>query len=152
MICGKNVQILDPIDKCDFERKRCFEDGFSCVKIDNQNIEKPVKNSFKNVLTAETGTVANRRIKNNQTEKNEDEYDDGINPFEVESLVLPPPPERGQRFRVKPEDVYVEFKLNKYLRDHQRVGIVFMYKCIVGFHPGVFGCLVADEMGKNRVH
>ena len=44
--------------------------------------------------------------------------------------------------------------LSKQLRDHQKKGVIFLYKSVMGFdadYPGMFfGAILADEMGLGK--
>ena len=57
----------------------------------------------------------------------------------------------------KPEEgapgtpVEVDGILCKFLREHQREGVQFLFDCIHGFKPhGGFGCILADDMGLGK--
>lgn len=48
-------------------------------------------------------------------------------------------------------DVMVDNCLTHVLRPHQRLGIVFMYECILGMQrPEYHGAILADEMGLGK--
>jgi Superfamily II DNA/RNA helicases, SNF2 family len=48
-------------------------------------------------------------------------------------------------------NVMVDSCLTHVLRPHQRLGIVFMYECILGMQkPGYHGAILADEMGLGK--
>lgn len=48
-----------------------------------------------------------------------------------------------------PQNVFVPPILSKWLRPHQREGVLFMYQCVMGLkdYDGN-GCILADDMGK----
>lgn len=46
--------------------------------------------------------------------------------------------------------VVVDERLSSKLRPHQRDGVVFLYRCIMGFNPIGNGSLLADEMGLGK--
>ncbi|XP_070171570.1 DNA repair and recombination protein RAD54B isoform X2 [Polyergus mexicanus] len=49
------------------------------------------------------------------------------------------------------QEVSVDFCLVAKLREHQRYGIVFLYKCLMGLRvPHYFGAILADEMGLGK--
>ena len=48
-------------------------------------------------------------------------------------------------------DVSLDACLASVIRPHQRYGLVFLYKCIMGMsHPNCFGAILADEMGLGK--
>ncbi|KAH8870163.1 DNA repair and recombination protein RAD54B [Schistosoma japonicum] len=57
-------------------------------------------------------------------------------------------------------DVVLESKFASRLHPHQREGIIFLYKCLMGFQPyvglddstshSIHGCILADEMGLGK--
>ncbi|XP_067645895.1 DNA repair and recombination protein RAD54B-like [Eurosta solidaginis] len=76
-------------------------------------------------------------------------------PATKELFLLPaPPPEHiaaldADSPPIKP--VAVSHKLALHLRPHQRDGVAFLYKCIMGFvNPQYTGCILADEMGLGK--
>lgn len=44
--------------------------------------------------------------------------------------------------------------LSKQLREHQKEGVLFLYRSVMGFHPEnldtCFGAILADEMGLGK--
>ena len=42
--------------------------------------------------------------------------------------------------------VIVEPFLAKYMREHQRQGVQFLFDCVSGGHPEGLGCILADDM------
>lgn len=49
------------------------------------------------------------------------------------------------------QDVFVPPILAKWLRPHQREGVLFMYQCVMGMKDyGGAGCILADDMGLVR--
>jgi SNF2 family DNA or RNA helicase len=50
--------------------------------------------------------------------------------------------------RYNPQNVFVPPILGKWLRPHQREGVLFMYQCVMGLkdYEGN-GCILADDMG-----
>jgi len=72
------------------------------------------------------------------TELQPDEY--GI---ESEIEVMRPPP----MLSFSKEDTYVPPVLAKWLRPHQREGVIFMYQCVMGMRTFQGnGCILADDM------
>jgi len=48
-------------------------------------------------------------------------------------------------------NVKVDSCLTRVLRPHQRLGIMFMYECILGMQkPEYYGAILADEMGLGK--
>lgn len=47
-------------------------------------------------------------------------------------------------------DVVVDPILSKYLRDHQREGVQFLYECVMGMRCEGEGAIMADEMGLGK--
>lgn len=48
-------------------------------------------------------------------------------------------------------DVSVDNCITRVLRPHQRLGIVFMYECILGMRKSeYYGAILADEMGLGK--
>lgn len=48
-------------------------------------------------------------------------------------------------------DVVVDMCLARVLRPHQRLGIVFMYECVMGMRKSQYhGAILADEMGLGK--
>lgn len=49
--------------------------------------------------------------------------------------------------------VVVDPVLGNILRPHQREGVTFMYNCVTGVQiEGMYGCIMADEMGYVLSH
>ncbi len=49
--------------------------------------------------------------------------------------------------RLDPRCVVVEPFLSKFMREHQRQGVQFMFDCVTGIRPADgFGCILADDM------
>jgi DNA repair and recombination protein RAD54B len=44
--------------------------------------------------------------------------------------------------------VVVDPYLSRHLREHQREGVAFLYKCVMGRYFN--GCILADEMGLGK--
>ncbi|GIX70202.1 DNA repair and recombination protein RAD54B [Caerostris extrusa] len=70
-------------------------------------------------------------------------------------LLLPLPTEEHQKIHNKENlqitPVKVDTFLTKQLRIHQKEGIIFLYKCILGFqHEYGEGAILADEMGLGK--
>lgn len=70
-------------------------------------------------------------------------------------LILPAPPENyisELNPAYKPiHAVEVSCRLAQLLRPHQKDGVSFLYKCVMGFHnPKYRGCILADEMGLGK--
>ncbi|XP_035212503.1 DNA repair and recombination protein RAD54B-like [Stegodyphus dumicola] len=75
--------------------------------------------------------------------------------FDENVLVLPHPPLEHQQIYNKKGlpvvDVCVDAFLTRQLRHHQKEGIIFMYKSILGFqHEYGHGAILADEMGLGK--
>ena len=148
LVDDKEVRINDPFDVEQFENRRCFQAGFQ-VRVP-ENMERPVERPkmFKSVITSSTIEVldqAKRMAGRSHPTATEDDND--FSAFEVDPFELPAPPEHLREFHDIVRSVDVDTNLNLVLRDHQRDGIVFMYKCITGFDPKIRGCILADEMG-----
>lgn len=48
-------------------------------------------------------------------------------------------------------DVYVPASVANYLKDYQKEGVEFLYKCVMGFSlQNYFGCILSDEMGLGK--
>lgn len=48
-------------------------------------------------------------------------------------------------------DVNVDPKLAKVLREHQIQGVIFLYRCVMGYqNMNNIGCILADEMGLGK--
>lgn len=47
-------------------------------------------------------------------------------------------------------DVVVDPILSKHLRDHQRIGVQFLYECVMGMQSCGEGAIMADEMGLGK--
>ena len=48
---------------------------------------------------------------------------------------------------VDSKSIVVEPFLSKYMREHQRQGVQFMFDCVTGIRPADgFGCILADDM------
>lgn len=147
LACGKEIQLIHSIKKEDFVNKICFNNEYTPTTEDendeNKQTEKrSVSRSFKRVLTDQSEYAFNnaKRLKNSEG----DILESGL-------LCLPELPESACQFYTNPKQVIVDLKLTKCLRDHQREGIEFMYKCIMGFYDRVEGCILADEMGKGFI-
>lgn len=51
----------------------------------------------------------------------------------------------------KEQEILVDSCLVAKLREHQRLGIVFLYECLMGLRvPNYFGAILADEMGLGK--
>ncbi|QBM89018.1 DNA repair and recombination protein RAD54B [Metschnikowia aff. pulcherrima] len=63
----------------------------------------------------------------------------------AESLVLPDIGISGSKV------VIVDERLTRFLRQHQKEGVIFLYECLMGLrNTGHFGGLLADEMGLGK--
>ena len=142
LIGEKQVLIGEPVEIDDFEQKRCFKAGFQARTVEES---RPVENRrvFKTVITSETRQALDP-IGRKAHQSQED-----FSVFETPLFELPPPPEGSYEFYDNAKSVVVDVNLNLVLRDHQRDGILFMYKCIAGFLPDISGCILADEMGRR---
>ncbi|TRY69409.1 hypothetical protein TCAL_13441 [Tigriopus californicus] len=68
-----------------------------------------------------------------------------------DALVMPRPPFDFKRQCDEIVDVVVDPHLSKHLRPHQRQGVSFLYRCIMGFQdPTCHGAILADEMGLGK--
>lgn len=70
-------------------------------------------------------------------------------------FILPSPPENyigdlnPANLPIHP--VEVSYRLAQLLRPHQKDGVSFLYKCVMGFYnPKYRGCILADEMGLGK--
>ncbi|CAL1276672.1 unnamed protein product [Larinioides sclopetarius] len=75
--------------------------------------------------------------------------------LEEDEFVLPPPTEEHQKMYNKNgmpvTTVKIDKFLSKQLRIHQKEGIIFLYKCIMGLqHEYGQGAILADEMGLGK--
>ncbi|XP_044743885.1 DNA repair and recombination protein RAD54B-like, partial [Chrysoperla carnea] len=77
----------------------------------------------------------------------------------MDALVMPCPPVEHQWLyntsKKKLCEVIVDPELTRVLRPHQRQGVTFLYKCILGFYnkknePKCMGAILADEMGLGK--
>ncbi len=87
-----------------------------------------------------------------------------FNPDRPDALVLPRPPywmqgTEGGSQKHPIVDVVVDPHLSSRLRTHQREGVVFLYRCVMGFGgkadgddegAGCSGAILADEMGLGK--
>jgi len=63
-------------------------------------------------------------------------------------LVLYTPPDDNPEKR---SEVVVDFKLSKVLREHQRIGLQFLFDCLMGQKAfNGYGCILADDMGLGK--
>lgn len=68
-----------------------------------------------------------------------------------DALLMPRPPFDFKRQCDEIVDVVVDPHLSKHLRPHQRQGVLFLYKCVMGFQdPTCHGAILADEMGLGK--
>ena len=71
-----------------------------------------------------------------------------------DALVLPRPPFHAMRSVASDNvtvDVVVDPHLSRQLRSHQTTGVVFLYRCVMGFNEeGNKGVILADEMGLGK--
>ncbi|XP_043482595.1 DNA repair and recombination protein RAD54B-like [Leptopilina heterotoma] len=70
-----------------------------------------------------------------------------------EPLIMPRPNEEinWTEENCQIRDVSLDACLATVLRPHQRYGLVFLYKCIMGMNdPNYFGAILADEMGLGK--
>ena len=147
LVGEKQVQIGDPVEIEDFEAKRCFQAGFQAQVVEEKRpTEGQEKRVFKTVITSETMQALDPLARKVNQPPAEDDNDFSV--FETAMLELPAPPVGSYEFYDNVKSVVVDVKLNLVLREHQRDGILFMYKCIAGFHPDIRGCILADEMGR----
>ena len=48
-------------------------------------------------------------------------------------------------------DVVIDPLLTKILREHQRIGVQFLYQCVMGFQSAnSYGAILGDEMGLGK--
>lgn len=62
-----------------------------------------------------------------------------------EGYVLPPPPSS-----VSSVPVVIDPRLVKEMREHQLVGVKFLYECVMGHRDKIEGAILADEMGLGK--
>ncbi|XP_033606258.1 DNA repair and recombination protein RAD54B isoform X3 [Cryptotermes secundus] len=73
-----------------------------------------------------------------------------------EKPLIMPPPTHEHQWKYNPAhlpvvDVNVDNCIARVLRPHQRLGIVFMYECILGMRKSEnYGAILADEMGLGK--
>lgn len=78
-------------------------------------------------------------------------------PFACNALVLYTPDELNEHDRLKVDKtkilvhVVVDPVVGNILRPHQREGVKFMYECVTGVKGEFNGCIMADEVGINRI-
>jgi SNF2 family DNA or RNA helicase len=59
--------------------------------------------------------------------------------------------EYKQAVKIAPDTVVVEPFLCKFLREHQRQGVQFMFECVLGLRDfDGNGCILADDMGLGK--
>ncbi|KAL7423759.1 helicase [Cryptotrichosporon argae] len=73
-------------------------------------------------------------------------------PFAPDAVVLQrPDDEEAKRVGQEVNDVVVDPMLGQRLREHQKDGVKFMYRCIMGYTgSNAEGCILADEMGLGK--
>ncbi|XP_050336184.1 DNA repair and recombination protein RAD54B-like isoform X2 [Bactrocera neohumeralis] len=72
-----------------------------------------------------------------------------------EGFILPSPPQNYigilNPTNLPIHAVEVSYRLTQLLRPHQKDGVSFLYKCVMGFqNPKYRGCILADEMGLGK--
>ncbi|CAH8858496.1 unnamed protein product [Trichobilharzia szidati] len=91
-------------------------------------------------------------------------HDESNNDVASNQLVMPRPPANciwSQNPDCLPiVDVALESKFASRLQPHQRDGVIFLYKCLMGYQPyvaindsitgNIYGCILADEMGLGK--
>uniref|UniRef100_W8BU55 DNA repair and recombination protein RAD54-like n=1 Tax=Ceratitis capitata TaxID=7213 RepID=W8BU55_CERCA len=75
--------------------------------------------------------------------------------LKINGSILPSPPKNHMK-ELNPaslpiHSMEVPHKLDQHLRPHQRDGVSFLYKCVMGLHaPTYRGCILADDMGLGK--
>lgn len=139
MRIGKHeYMIIDPVTTDAFKRGECFTKAYKPKKGDEEDHDKinesPVQsNSLKRKLPDTVRTPFVSPFKLPKTEEEEEEPD--LSCFEISIFRLPA--NKCQSIEESQEVVEVDWELTKCLRDYQREGIEFMYKCIMGFYERI---------------
>lgn len=117
-------------------------------------LERPINNT---ILTV--SNTSNRIIKINEISKKisnifskkEDDSNISNNNNKVVTIKIPP---NAYPLGKEPIRVYIPPFLTINLKEHQKEGINFMYKCLydnIQTHRGIYnGCILADEMGLGK--
>ncbi|ESO02595.1 hypothetical protein HELRODRAFT_94672 [Helobdella robusta] len=152
VIGQKEVEVLSVISEEDFLKGRCFKPSND----DLIDIQNDIKKEKKRERRREnTKTSIRTSIKPNSQSQSPP----------VGAYILPRPSDSHQvvAFYHNPSglpvaDVYVDAFLCKFLRQHQKDGVAFLYKCILGMNRSrddgqqsmVGGAILADEMGLGK--
>nr|XP_019014878.1 uncharacterized protein I206_00965 [Kwoniella pini CBS 10737]OCF53659.1 hypothetical protein I206_00965 [Kwoniella pini CBS 10737] len=73
------------------------------------------------------------------------------NPHAEGAIVMPRPPEHLMKIELDVVDVVVDPILGSLLREHQKEGVKFLYRCVLGYTAAeAEGCILADDMGLGK--
>ncbi|XP_069701222.1 DNA repair and recombination protein RAD54B-like isoform X2 [Periplaneta americana] len=143
---SKEVEIIDAVNPVDVQ-DQAFDK--------NEIVNSKRSSSFDNVSSASVfkkqrktlpksvfpARIGNERVRSVETD--------------CKPLVMPSPTHEHQ-WQHNPDhlpvtDVKVDMFLTRVLRTHQRLGVVFMYQCVMGMQKlGYYGSILADEMGLGK--
>ncbi|KAK9481341.1 SNF2 family N-terminal domain-containing protein [Lipomyces japonicus] len=146
------VEVDSPITKEDYMSGRVFMNSEVVQHYSNYNVatDKPatisgkhssVSTVFKSPLTNQDNvSLSGKQHLNTPTPRH--------NPNSPQALVMPKPEARHGEQIV---DVVVDPHVTQFLRPHQRLGVTFLYKCVMGMTEiAGTGAILADEMGLGK--
>eukprot|EP00062_Callorhinchus_milii_P003990 gi/632941893/ref/XP_007886119.1/ PREDICTED: DNA repair and recombination protein RAD54B isoform X2 [Callorhinchus milii] len=150
MIGGKEIEIMGLVSAEDFLRGRCFHASASSEPVHPTPSQRPVLKPFSNPLKNGAGPSQTENVKKAMWDC-KTRHD----PNAPNALVMPRPNLSHQWIHNKATlplvDVVVDPYLCAHLRPHQRVGVIFLYECVMGMRAnGRFGAILADEMGLGK--
>ena len=163
---GKDVEVMEELSRTNFESAMAanVQAADSNDKGDKRPKAPPTtKRVFKPFSApARFGVVP----KNNCSTRGGPATRPMFNVNHPDALVLPRPPFHaaaaaamrlgtpdtdGAEEAVLITDVVVDPHLSRQLRPHQAAGVVFLYRCVMGFNEGGYkGAILADEMGLGK--
>lgn len=150
-IGGKEIQVMSLLTEAQFKSGKCFSgttasvDSQPTAQVPSRAVFKPFSKPLK------PGHAGQSALPKPEAAVAKPRHDPGI----PGALVLPRPSDTHQwennRGSLPVVDVVVDPFLSCHLRPHQRVGVTFLYECVMGFRShGGQGAILADDMGLGK--
>nr|XP_018267086.1 uncharacterized protein I303_01069 [Kwoniella dejecticola CBS 10117]OBR89244.1 hypothetical protein I303_01069 [Kwoniella dejecticola CBS 10117] len=122
-------------------------------------VSKPIPaKSFYNPPPSKSKIKGSKIVLGEKSSKERLEWGGALyNPHAEGAVVMPRPPENLVKMWKKKDpdldlvDVVVDPILGSLLRDHQKEGVKFLYRCVMGYTAAeAEGCILADDMGLGK--
>ncbi|XP_058460266.1 DNA repair and recombination protein RAD54B-like [Malaya genurostris] len=152
IVGSKEIEIIERFLNEDEKVQECYSSPKKPKFVQTPNIHFKVPAIRDNVPASSTYKQPGCDSAFKQVAVSEEEI-----PKDFTPLLMPAPSYEHQwkhnKYKVPISEVSVPYCLAKHLRPHQREGVKFLYKCVIGFtleESERFGAILADEMGLGK--